>query len=235
MASPLTTSGKYNTIAAIVIGGLVLMIAIGLLLIAPSWRSLQKTNASLPDKKAKLAQTEADREALKKAQRFFDTHDSDVARVTTAVPAEPNVPAILVILETLSKAHNVQLTSFSPQQVAGGSTPSGGAPSGGAPSTGSAPGGQSAGVGSPEGASTIDITANYKGQYADLIKFFYDLESSLRIVDVKTLSVSSSAAEGISGNISFRAYYKPLSAPAAPASGAPGGVSAPAAPAGGGK
>lgn len=214
MKSPFATAGKYNSLAIIIVGGLVGALVIGILLIRPSWQGLQEVNKEVPVEKAKEKQAELDEKALNKAKDFFSKNREDVERVTTAVPIEPNVPAILVILETLSKARNVQLASFSPQLTLG---------------TGST-GGQPGATGAVDptntsGATPLEITANYRGQYNDLISFFYDLENSLRIVDVKGLSVTASRDSGIEGSIVFRAYYKPSTETKTPApSPSPGGA-----------
>lgn len=200
MKSPFATAGKYNTLAIIIVGGFVGALALGILLIRPAWQGLQEVNKEVPIEKRKEKQAELDQKALTDAKSFFAKNRTDVERVTTAVPIEPNVPAILVILESLSKARNVQLASFSPQQTG---TAAG---SGTTAAPGSPAAADSAGT---AGASSVEITANYRGQYNDLISFFFDLENSLRIVDVKGLSVTTNRENGIEGSIVFRAYYKP--------------------------
>lgn len=213
MKTPFNLAGKYNVLAGIILGGLGLFLALLFLLVLPAQHGLKGINAELPKARAQNVQAKADKEALTKIKDFFNNrdHQGDIDRVSTAVPTQPSVPGILVILESLSKSHGVDLTSFSPQQVAstGGSPP-------GSPSIPGAAAGATSG-----GPNSIDVTANYSGQYSDLISFFYDLERSLRIVDVKTISVTAGKANAIEGTISFRAYYKPPEDAAATTGGTP--------------
>lgn len=190
MKTPFSLASKYNTLAAL-LGGLVLgTILINVILIGPAGKSLKETNQKLPEARAQNAQAVADLKALEGIKNFFNDRGrrEEVARVSTAVPIQAEVPSILALLESLSKAKNVQLTSFSPQQVS--------------PTAATAP--------TPGAANSIEITANYKGEYTNLIAFFFELENSLRIVDVKSLGVQSSRDNAIEGALTFRAYYKPI-------------------------
>lgn len=205
---------KYNAIAVIGGSGLIVAILIGAVLIRPAWGKLKTVGAEIPVEQQKRDQAEADSKNLEKAKEFFSKEQAAVEQINTAVPVQPSVPNILVILESLAKQNGVFLTSFAPQQISG--QPGGSAQ---APASGSAPV-----EAAPGGVNSIEITAQYRGSYTALINYFYSLERSLRIVDVKTLSVSSSQTGGaIEGNITFRAYYKSVGAPAA-ATPAPGGT-----------
>lgn len=201
-------TGKYNSLAAIILGGLVAVILIGLFLVRPAWSRLSTLGTEIPTEQVKRDQAKLDFENLEKAKKFFSENGRAIEEVNTAVPTQPDVPSILVILESIAKQNNVFLTAFTPQQL--GQT---------APSTASRDK-----SGNVSGVDSVEISANFRGQYSSLINFLYSLERSLRIVDVKTISVSSSASV-LDGNISFRAYYKTVEGvtPAATTSPSPGG------------
>lgn len=201
MKSPLSLSSKYNSIAAIIAGALLVTILIVLLLIQPAWGKLKGLGSEIPAAETKRDQVKADVANLEKAKEFFAKQQEEVDRVNTAVPTQSDVPSILALLESLARTNNVFLTSFVPQQsataAAGGTSPT-------APATGATTGQADA-----SGASTVEISTNFRGNYSSLINFFYALERSLRIIDVKTLTVNSSAG-GLEGTLSFKAYYKPV-------------------------
>lgn len=203
MKSPFNLKGSYNSIFGLIVGTIIATVLIGYFLIQPSWKGLQTVNAELPTEQAKEAQVKADQESLNKAKDFFQNQRDDAEKVATAVPTQPNIPAILSILESLSRSNNVFLTSFAPQQV-----PTGAAGTG----AGAGAAANRSDAGTPSGVNSVEITANYRGEYASLINFFFALENSLRIVDVKSLNVNSNKQAGIEGNITFRAYYKSVTA-----------------------
>lgn len=196
---------KYNSIAAIIGGALLASVLIGLLLIRPAWGNLKTLGVEIPTEQAKRDKAKTDVQNLEGAKKFFTDQGEAVETINTVLPVEPSVPDILVILEDLARQNNVFVTSFSPQQIAA---------TGGAAGTGAvapAPGAATApATGTTGNASSVEITANYRGQYSSLISFFYSLERSLRIVDVKTLNVSTTTGTAVEGNITFRAYYRPV-------------------------
>ncbi|MEX2209899.1 MAG: type 4a pilus biogenesis protein PilO [Patescibacteria group bacterium] len=210
-------SSRYNVIAALVAGGLLGVILIVSLLVAPAWNRLQELGREVPVEQQKRDQAEQDLKNLKDAKQFFEEQATDVERVNLALPVRPEVPTILAILESLAVDAGVYLDGFTPQQLGTAEVAAAGAP------TEVAPG----------GVDSLEVTANFSGTYPALLNFLYSLERSLRIVDVKVINVSAVEDTGaITGSISFRTYYKTVegSAPAGgdPAADASGGAAAPA-------
>ncbi len=204
-------SEKYNQMALIIAGGVVLEIIVVLLLVMPAWRSLQQLGTEIPQAQQQKDQREQDLANLQNAKSFFEENQQSVEEVNTAVPIEPEVPSILVILESLAKQNGVFLTSFSPQQA--------GTQQQAQPTAGAQPSaGQANLQAGPAGVDSVEITANFRGPYSSLINFLYSLERSLRLVDVKTLTVSSTSGV-LEGNISFRAYYKKVEGGPQPTTG----------------
>lgn len=221
MKNPINIPKKYNNMVLTILAGLVAVILIVAFLMRPAWSELQELGTEIPKEEQARDLTVEDIKNLESAKEFFENNAQSVETVNTAVPIEPEVPAILAILEDLAKDSGVFLTSFSPQQFGGQQ----------AASTAAAPGQQA----NPPGVESIEITANFRGPYNSLINFLYSLERSLRLVDVKTITVTSSGG-ALEGNISFKAYYKtveggpkPLTQSATGASGgAPASASTPA-------
>ncbi len=247
MKSPFSVTAKYNRLIILIGAVLLLAILISALLIAPAWSKLKQVGSEIPQIEGKQKQAEANVTNLKKAKEFFDNNQQILDQVNTALPVQPEVPEVLVILDALAKSDGVTLTSFSPQQVGGttGTTP------GAATQQAAGSAGSSASGSLPAGVNTLEVTANYSGTYQSLIRFMYDLERNLRIVDVKSISFagesgssapavgtsqSSGASTVLRGTITFRVYYKPSSTNAAPTTTNPGASPAPtASPSGGGR
>ncbi|MEX2043517.1 MAG: type 4a pilus biogenesis protein PilO [Patescibacteria group bacterium] len=189
----ISLSGKYNTIAAVVGVALLLGILILAFLVRPAWARLQELGREIPVEQQKRDLAKQDLENLGSAKTFFDERADDVETVNAALPIEPQVPSILLILEELAVDSGVQLDGFTPQQLG-------------------AQGGLTEQQARPTGVDTLEITANFSGRYPQLINFLYSLERSLRIVDVKVINVNAVRGGGndpvITGNISFTAYYK---------------------------
>lgn len=230
MKNPVSIPKKYNTIVLTALSGVIAVILIGVFLMSPAWSELQKLGTEIPQEEQARDVSAEDIKNLESAQKFFEDNAQSVETVNVAVPIEPEVPAILAILEDLAKQNGVFLTSFSPQQF--------GTPGGSTASSATVQGQQQ--QANPPGVESIEITANFRGPYNSLINFLYSLERSLRLVDVKTITVTSSGG-ALEGSISFKAYYKPVEGGPKPAGqatpGATAGGSAPAstpAPSGGG-
>lgn len=184
---------QYNTITMIVIGSVVAAVLIGVFLVGPSWNRVKALGAEVPAEELNRDRAKADATNLESAKKFFTEQKAAVDRVNTAVPIQPKVPNSLAILEGLAKQNGVLLTSFSPQLAAAGATAQAGVP-------------ESAVI--PGGADSLEINAQYSGSYTALVNFLYSLERSLRFVDVKTLSVTTSATGQLEGALTFRTYYK---------------------------
>lgn len=189
----ISLSGKYNTIAVIIAVALLLSILTLTLLVRPAWSKLQELGEQIPVEQQKRDLAKQDLENLESAKGFFEDRTEEVETANAALPIDPEVPSILLILEGLAVDSGVQLDGFTPQQL-----------------------GLQTGVaeqqGQPAGVDSMEITANFSGRYPQLINFLYSLERSLRIVDVKVINVNAvrgdSADPVITGNISFTAYYK---------------------------
>jgi Tfp pilus assembly protein PilO len=219
--SIISLSGKYNTIAAIVGVAFVLSILIAIFLVRPAWTKLQDLGRQIPVEQQKRDLAKQDFDNLESAKKFFDEKTDQVESVNTALPIQPEVPSILLLLEGLAIDSGVQLDGFTPQQLG-------------------VEGGVAEQQGQPAGVDSLEITANFSGRYPQLINFLYSLERSLRLVDVKVINVNalkgSSSDPVITGNISFTAYFKTVEGGPQPSTAAQPGQNGPqpqTAPAGG--
>ncbi len=216
----INVSSKYNTMIIAITVCVLAVIVIGAFLIRPAWSDLQRLGEEIPKEQQARDLKKQDYENLKKAEGFFKENPQTVEEVNTAVPIAPEVPSILVMLESLAKQNGVFLTSFSPQQVGvTGSTAS--------KSSGSS---QDADQANPAGTNSVEVTANFRGPYPSLLNFLYNLERNLRITDVKSLTVTS-AAGALEGSITFKSYYvqvaggpQPADADSSSSSAAKGGA-----------
>lgn len=206
MSSVFSLQGKYNSIAAIIGGAILASLLISLLLIRPAWAKLGQLGREIPVENQKRDDLKNQLVGLQKAKDYFAGHQNDVDQVNIAVPVDPQIPQVLVVLADLAKQNQVRLTSFVPQQTAATSSQAGTAGAAAAPGTTGA-------AAAPTGAAapqSVEITANFQGSYGSLIGFFYTLEKSLRLVDVKTITVTGGgqSTSTMTGSITFKAYYK---------------------------
>lgn len=199
MKLELGKSQQLNSVGTVIGAGVLAFLLIGYLLVRPAWNKLHTLGQEIPVAKVARDQAKLDTQNLEDAKQFFANNREALTTVNTALPIQADVPTILAQLESLARQNNVFLTSFAPQQVSNNTSAS---------SLGT--GGLANQATAPAGVSVVEVSAQYSGSYSSLINYFYSLEKSLRLVDVKTLGVTTSQGDTVQGSLVFRAYYLPV-------------------------
>jgi Tfp pilus assembly protein PilO len=94
---------------------LVLAIVVGVLFFVPK---VQEVHTITTDKKAKTALTDSRKArltALQQVQTLFAQQPDRIKKLSAVLPAQPQIPEVLVSLEAMAKESNVVLTSIVPQ------------------------------------------------------------------------------------------------------------------------
>lgn len=182
MASPLR-SVKVFIARHLLLSGLatfVVFLLLGTFLVfLPQWRSIQQANRA----ERLLTERASKQEYLKKLEELDRNYKSfpadDAARIRAILPPEEDIPGLLATIEAIGRASDMAVTSinFSKSDV-------------------------------PEGAmgglQAVTITLSLQhGDYRHLKLFLEELETSLRLFDVRGASLSPA---GASYTLTIQAY-----------------------------
>lgn len=124
--------------------------------------------------------------------RYSAFSDQDIARLLKVLPDNVDNVRLIIDVDGVAARHNLTLSSFNFSQPARAQTGSGPA---------------------EDELGTVQLSLIVSGSYADIKSFLYDLESSLRLLELQSLSVSKAqVVEGettskISATVSMRTYW----------------------------
>ncbi len=175
----------------------------GGLYLLPEWnefRAWQNTNASLQAISAEFDELIRQKDAL--IRTINTISKGDLERIERSLPRSPQAAELLVFLENAGATANVSLKRVDLVSVTSGSRESGSA----APR----PGGVM--LDTKSGAKDISefpFSVEISGSYGGFKTLLTDLEKSLRIVDVQSLSFGSPALANIFDvNLRAKTYYQ---------------------------
>lgn len=170
--------------------------AVSVVLIAAFWfaawrptsHQLAAAHKRLSDAQSLQVQLRSQVSELRSEQKNVSSYESELKALQAAVPANASLDTIIDQLTAAAAASGVTLPAVDPSQAAN--------------PTASPQKGQKYTVSS----LALDITA--QGTYPELLKFINLLDSAPRLFVVDNLAMTSGAgAQGISANLSIRAFY----------------------------
>ena len=160
------------------------LIAAGFLVIKPKIDELKNLQAGIGGLGQSAQNQESYLDGLSRSVAAAQTIDPGIlGKVDLALPRDPNIPGLLVQMDSAATMSGTKLTSISFDSVA----------------TKKTAGLQSVSV-------TLSIEAPSYSAFKELLK---DLEHSLRIMDVQNLNVSSFEPGKTSFSLQFKTYYYP--------------------------
>ncbi len=169
---------------------------IGIFYLRPQWQqfqTLQNESENLRNLAAELDELIQNRDALIKT--INSVSRQDLLKIDQALPQGPRSAEFLVLLENLAKQNNLilrQVDLISKSENQSGQPRPGGAIT--APSTGS--------------VKEFPISLNVSGSYGAFKSFLNDLEKSLRIIDITSVSFSASGKDLFEFTIKGKTYYQ---------------------------
>ena len=187
-------------------------IAVIVFFIIPGWQQFLAVRADtkhLRDIDSEIDTLTQKRDAL--VQEISGISKDNFQRLDQVLPAAPQGPEFLVILQQLAAAHGLQMdkldlseTLSTKSRIAEESARSNFAPAGTGAKSSFAP----AGAGPKEGSyKTVGASMELVGEYQPFKDFLHDLESYIRIIDVDTLTLSPSKA-GFDFKLTVKTYYQ---------------------------
>jgi Tfp pilus assembly protein PilO len=157
----------------IVITGLILSIALGLILVFPAHQKFQETKESLQRASGELQSHRDYQSKLETIKNELDRKEELVAKVISALPDEADIPSFLNFLDSAAGSSGVSIESISWQET-------------------DAPR-QKTEAGVPkERTKSYTVNLNFSASYFAFKNFLYTLESSARLIEVSRVDFQTS-------------------------------------------
>lgn len=170
--SSLVAGGVVVTVAVVIISGFALKSLFG---------KLNQNNQLLSKKRVAQEQVTKNLEALSQLSQQYSALGPKRTLILDALPTTPNFPAIVSMMEELSKNAGVELLSVAPSEIES--------------------------TGRVTGAAQYQFTASISGSYDSFKEFLRNVELSLRPMAITTMKISgNSSLLGVDMTIST--YYQ---------------------------
>ncbi len=194
---------RNQRILLIGLGVILILLAYNYLIYQPRQATFTRLSAELKSRQAerdRLQGIAARREAL---EREYTEAQSVVAIVEAKLPAEKDVPTLLVQLETLVTSLKVDLATMSPGPLQAPQAPRGAPPAGGA---------QPAAPQATRVYSTMPIQLGITATFKQLVELMTALQDFPRLLAVKTISVGPSTLPKLNVGLTAETYVLPKGA-----------------------
>jgi len=215
-------SGRERLIL-MVLGPLGILLIFYYFIYSPKQAEYQRLRVELEERRTQLERMEATARQLTRLREEYARLQAFIAEVEAKLPAEKELPSLLVQLERLTRSLGISLDSVRPSQVQssqpvpppGAAAPPPGAvpaPGGGAPP---APGG---GAPPAPGAAVVPayqrfpITLTVVGTYEQIVKLATELNAFPRMIAIRNLAFSPKKIPELSVNADIETYVLPRGA-----------------------
>jgi len=198
-----------------VLGPLGILLIFYYFIYSPKQAEYQALRAQLEERRTQLERMEATARQLTRLREEYARLQAFIAEVEAKLPAEKEVPSLLVQLERLTRSLGVSLDSIRPSQVQSSQPvppPGAAVPPPGAVS---APGG---GVPPAPGAAAVPayqrfpITLTVVGTYEQIVKLATELNAFPRMIAIRNLAFGPKKIPELSVNADIETYVLPRGA-----------------------
>jgi len=219
---------RRERLVLMVIGPLGILLVFYYLVYSPKQAEYSRLRAELDDRRMQLERMETTARQLTRLREEYTRLQAFIAEVEAKLPAEKELPSLLVQLERLTRSLGVSLDSIRPSQVQQSqATPSPGAgtppPPGGAPPPPPGavppPGGGSPAGGAPTPAAPAapayqryPIGLSVVGTYAQIVRLATELNSFPRMVAIRNLAFNPKQIPMLTVNVDIETYVLPKGA-----------------------
>lgn len=204
---------------------LILVGTIGVLLVSyfyiytPRRTQIRNLETQLADLRAQRQRMEFAAAQITRLREQFRQLQAFIADIETKLPAEKEIPALLVQLERLTQSLGVNFQSIRPsalEQVAAAAPPAGGAappPAGQPPAGGQAPAGGAGQPGGPIPAYLrLPIALSVEATFEELVRLVTALNDFPRMIAVRNLSMSPRKFPDLGVSVDVETYVLPRGA-----------------------
>jgi len=206
---------RRERLILMVLGPLGILLIFYYFIYSPKQAEYQALRAQLEERRTQLERMEATARQLTRLREEYARLQAFIAEVEAKLPAEKEVPSLLVQLERLTRSLGVSLDSIRPSQVQSSQPvpPPGAAvpPPGAVP----APGG---GAPPAPGAAVVPayqrfpITLTVVGTYEQIVKLATELNAFPRMIAIRNLAFGPKKIPELSVNADIETYVLPRGA-----------------------
>ena len=214
---------RRERLILMVLGPLGILLIFYYFIYSPKQAEYQRLRVELEERRTQLERMEATARQLTRLREEYARLQAFIAEVEAKLPAEKELPSLLVQLERLTRSLGISLDSVRPSQVQssqpvpppGAAAPPPGAvpaPGGGAPP---APGG---GAPPAPGAAVVPayqrfpITLTVVGTYEQIVKLATELNAFPRMIAIRNLAFGPKKIPELSVNADIETYVLPRGA-----------------------
>ena len=206
---------RRERLILMVLGPLGILLIFYYFIYSPKQAEYQALRAQLEERRTQLERMEATARQLTRLREEYARLQAFIAEVEAKLPAEKEVPSLLVQLERLTRSLGVSLDSIRPSQVQSSQPvppPGAAVPPPGAVS---APGG---GVPPAPGAAAVPayqrfpITLTVVGTYEQIVKLATELNAFPRMIAIRNLAFGPKKIPELSVNADIETYVLPRGA-----------------------
>jgi len=198
-----------------VLGPLGILLIFYYFIYSPKQAEYQALRAQLEERRTQLERMEATARQLTRLREEYARLQAFIAEVEAKLPAEKEVPSLLVQLERLTRSLGVSLDSIRPSQVQssqpvpppGAAVPPPGAvsaPGGGAP--------PAPGAAAVPAYQRFPITLTVVGTYEQIVKLATELNAFPRMIAIRNLAFGPKKIPELSVNADIETYVLPRGA-----------------------
>ncbi len=198
---------RRERIILMVLGPLGILLLFYYFVYSPQQAEYERLRAQLDERQGQLARMEATARQITRLREEYTRLKAFIAEVEAKLPAEKEVPALLVQLERLTRSLGTNLDSIRPSQVQQAQAAP--APGGAAPPPGATPGA------TPEATPTylrFPITLVVIGTYEQMVRLATELNAFPRMVAIRDLAFSPKQVPTLIVNVNIETYVLPRGA-----------------------
>ncbi|TMJ07922.1 MAG: hypothetical protein E6G99_05410 [Bacillati bacterium ANGP1] len=206
---------RRERLILMVLGPLGILLIFYYFIYSPKQAEYQALRAQLEERRTQLERMEATARQLTRLREEYARLQAFIAEVEAKLPAEKEVPSLLVQLERLTRSLGVSLDSIRPSQVQssqpvpppGAAVPPPGAvpaPGGGAP--------PAPGAAAVPAYQRFPITLTVVGTYEQIVKLATELNAFPRMIAIRNLAFGPKKIPELSVNADIETYVLPRGA-----------------------
>ncbi len=206
---------RRERLILMVLGPLGILLIFYYFIYSPKQAEYQALRAQLEERRTQLERMEATARQLTRLREEYARLQAFIAEVEAKLPAEKEVPSLLVQLERLTRSLGVSLDSIRPSQVQssqpvpppGAAVPPPGAvpaPAGGAP--------PAPGAAAVPAYQRFPITLTVVGTYEQIVKLATELNAFPRMIAIRNLAFGPKKIPELSVNADIETYVLPRGA-----------------------
>lgn len=193
--------------------GIVTLVILGaawMLVVSPARNQASKVQGEVVKMHEQVSQAQSEVQNAREAQQRYRGAYASLASLGTAVPASPEVPSLIYVLDHAANNQKVEFSSI----ANGGTSAAGSGGSGGGSTSSSSPSSSAAGAGAAAHSSPftqMPFTFIFNGSYEDLIHLLTQLERftvqssngtlrvSGRLLTIQSITLGASQGGGVAG------------------------------------